>query len=747
MKRLLHALAVTLILQLAVAASWQAVAQDPPPTVLAIRSPLPHQVLQRSGYVPHRAHQHAPGGPTRGFADVTIECDADLPAGDHAQWRVQRQPDGFGRDTSWSDCVVLQAQAPLRLRARIPAGGWYRLEVRISRDDHPIMQGAVEPIGVGDVFVVAGQSYAANSNDEIQKVTEPRQRVAAFDIATGQWRVAHDPQPIPDGSVSGSIWPAFGDLLVPNLQVPIGLANVAWGGSSTTQWQPGESLHANLVTAGKRLGPFRAVFWQQGESDVIEETTTEQYVERIIKIRQAAASEWGFDPPWLLAKSTLHPVVYNRPLGEDRIRRAIDRLLAIPGFRPGPDTDLLGGENRGPRGSRCHFSPIGQRRAAQLWFATVWQELNRPRPDHEWLLETVDTLRLNEPAWASPLVYRESSILLDGGDGAAPVARLAFPAAEILEISSADRQQRFELGRDVTLGDDRQTLRFTDTKSVPPIRIQDLVPPEGSPASEPARQNPSEQGLPPAAGRWFHDRNVEITYRRAGAIGDSDRSLVARPASAAESLLPKTLARLRAGQPLTLGVCGDGISAGGETSGLLYAAPFQPGYPDLVAAHLQARYRSEITLINRSVPGTSIEAGLQDQERMLGEKPHCLIVAFGMDDVGDRDPEQFGTRVREYVERVRAADPELELILVSPMLEIAERTGTPPDVLMRYRDQLKPLIGPGVALADVSAVWERMLRSKHALDLTGNGRNRPNDFGHRLYAQTILAQVIPATDE
>jgi hypothetical protein len=27
-------------------------------------------------------------------------------------------------------------------------------------------------------------------------------------------------------------------------------------------------------------------------------------------------------------------------------------------------------------------------------------------------------------------------------------------------------------------------------------------------------------------------------------------------------------------------------------------------------------------------------------------------------------------------------------------------------------------------------------------DVTGNGLNHPNDFGHRLYAQVVLAQLV-----
>ena len=52
------------------------------------------------------------------------------------------------------------------------------------------------------------------------------------------------------------------------------------------------------------------------------------------------------------------------------------------------------------------------------------------------------------------------------------------------------------------------------------------------------------------------------------------------------------------------------------------------------------------------------------------------------------------------------------------------------------------MTGPGVALADVTAVWELLLTHKHDLDLTGNGLNHPNDFGHRVYAQMILRAIL-----
>jgi hypothetical protein len=117
---------------------------------------------------------------------------------------------------------------------------------------------------------------------------------------------------------------------------------------------------------------FRAVLWQQGESDVIKRTATEAYVRNLVSIRDSLAAEWGFAPPWLLAKSTLHPTVYKDPEHENWIRAAMEELYKQPGFLRGPDTDILDGENRGGPQSRRHFSAIGQRNAGAMWFAAIW---------------------------------------------------------------------------------------------------------------------------------------------------------------------------------------------------------------------------------------------------------------------------------------------------------------------------------------------------------------------------------------
>ncbi len=333
-------------------------------------APVANQVIQREGYVPSKAGPHEPGGPELGRADVRIAAEFAATEGETFQARVVALDDSFGAGFDWRDIKGTRTDSKWTGSIRVPAGGWYRLELRATSGGKVYATGSVEPIGVGEVFLIAGQSYAEAANDELLKVEEKRGRIVLFHHPKGTWATAHD-------TVGGTIWPPTGDFLVPILRVPVGFVNVAVGGTASRQWLPGETLFKNAATVGKAVGRFRAVLWQQGESDVIEKVSTEQYVKNVTAIRNGLVKEWGFAPPWLAAKSTLHPTVYNDPDGEQRIRTAIDQLWKTDGFRPGPDTDVLAGENRGGPKTKRHFTGIGQRRAGLMWFAAIFAELNR----------------------------------------------------------------------------------------------------------------------------------------------------------------------------------------------------------------------------------------------------------------------------------------------------------------------------------------------------------------------------------
>ena len=76
---------------------------------------------------------------------------------------------------------------------------------------------------------------------------------------------------------------------------------------------------------------------------------------------------------------------------------------------------------------------------------------------------------------------------------------------------------------------------------------------------------------------------------------------------------------------------------------------------------------------------------------------------------------------------------------------VAQRSGASLAATTYYFASMQDMIAEAsnelllTSLADMTALWQDLLMRKHDVDLTGNGVNHPNDFGHRLYAQVILA--------
>lgn len=141
----------------------------------------------------------------------------------------------------------------------------------------------------------------------------------------------------------------------------------------------GRTMVKQLLHAGQSVGDFRALLWQQGESDVIEATPTDVYISRLIAIKDELERQWGHSFLWMPAKSTLHPEVYSKPLEEGWIRAAIHELWDTTGFASGPDTDILGGIglHRAVTANSQHFTLLGQQQAGLLWCISIWNMFQR----------------------------------------------------------------------------------------------------------------------------------------------------------------------------------------------------------------------------------------------------------------------------------------------------------------------------------------------------------------------------------
>ena len=364
---------------------------------LTLTSPLAHQVVQRAT-------------PGKGLLRITGELSEDVSPEAAVQVRVVNET----RQMPWLQVNSVKGRKIIA-SYEAPAGGWWTLEVRIMLDGKEIALGKVPHVGVGEVFVVAGQSNSANHGEE--KQTPQTGLVASFDGTT--WRLAEDPQPGASGG-GGSFLPPLGDELARKLGVPIGFVACGIGATSVREWLPKGATFPNPPTIESRvekrpdglwmskgdayqtflarmkpLGPrgFRAVLWHQGESDANQKDPTRtlrgdlyrQYLETILR---ESRREIGWEVPWFVAQASYH---VPGDEGSDDIRAAQASLARDGIALEGPDSDALKGELRERGGQGVHFSGKGLREHGAkwaekviLWIERQWTEPRSADGGTEW---------------------------------------------------------------------------------------------------------------------------------------------------------------------------------------------------------------------------------------------------------------------------------------------------------------------------------------------------------------------------
>jgi acyl-CoA thioesterase I len=265
-----------------------------------------------------------------------------------------------------------------------------------------------------------------------------------------------------------------------------------------------------------------------------------------------------------------------------------------------------------------------------------------------------------------------------------------------------------------------------------------MYPPKGAPQSIEGFRG-GDSALFFGEGHVFHDLQAAATYTHR----DSWTGYIPRFAG---KDLPGTLRKLTSRRPLTLVLFGDSISQGYNASEFTGSVPHQPPYGKLLASTLEARYGSAVRFANHSLAGMNTDWGVENIGKAAAEKPDLVILAWGMNDAsGNMDPEKYGANIRAMMASVRESSPDAEFILVATMIGNPEWTHSSPDLYPRYRDTLAGIAGKGVALADLTAVWTELLKYKKFADITGNGVNHPNDFGHRVYAMVLTGLLVRKT--
>ncbi len=244
----------------------------------------------------------------------------------------------------------------------VPAGGLYRLETHLRTDPYgPAewqMHGDMRHfLGVGDLWVIAGQSNAAGYGRG-GAWDPPELGIHLFNNAMC-WTLASQPLNETTGTVhpenreganSGhGPWLHFARLIKRELNFPVGLVQVSLGGSAFVSWNPTEPGEHPLYDLMMRIhqavgGHIRGILWYQGESETEPDHTTDTYEDRFVAGVTAWRAAMGQPNLPVLTVQLGHWTGPARDGSDERWTRVREAQRRVPKRLPGvtvsPTLDL-----------------------------------------------------------------------------------------------------------------------------------------------------------------------------------------------------------------------------------------------------------------------------------------------------------------------------------------------------------------------------------------------------------------------
>ncbi len=208
------------------------------------------------------------------------------------------------------------------------------------------------------------------------------------------------------------------------------------------------------------------------------------------------------------------------------------------------------------------------------------------------------------------------------------------------------------------------------------------------------------------------------------------------------------MAKLKAGQPVKIQAYGMSITAGlnvsgfaGDDKNFTPTAPYMHSYVDLLENALEAKFGSDVTMINGSCGGKMVAWIDQYCESMVVPNvPDLVMLDMGMNDIwGTTSNAAFKSSMQSCINKIKTANPNTEFVLIGNMLPDINSQGSPSngDVLMYgFLSQLKSLETTGIAVFDMTTLSDTIYKRKGATHCHSNSLH-PNDYLARWYAQGL----------
>lgn len=227
------------------------------------------------------------------------------------------------------------------------SGGWYILTVRTIVGTTSTAEATIQPVGIGEVFISAGQSNARGLGSGDNDLGTATDRVNAIDSINHSYPPgaqalvsSGDPSPVPvfkaltatrrvfPMAESSWGWGELGDYIVNRYNVPVAFYVVGWDSSTAENWintangipacnryycvenwpnlQPYTNLK-NVLSYYASVAGARAILWGQGEAEYGDATTgtIPAYANQLTALIQKSRQDFGGrNIPWVVARES-----------------------------------------------------------------------------------------------------------------------------------------------------------------------------------------------------------------------------------------------------------------------------------------------------------------------------------------------------------------------------------------------------------------------------------------------------------
>lgn len=306
-------------------------------------------------------------------------------------------------------------------------GGWYTLWIRSLVNGKALDSTSLSRVGVGENFIIAGQSNAQGTmwrqgekgavDDRVicanvysfftEYNQNPDHRLLknlSTDFPFTDFAQMSDQTTIGPLGLSKYYWAKLGDSLVTKLNVPVCFINVAWLGTSMQNWAESSRGLAtenpwaagqmfatgfpynNLKRASELYGVkngVRAILWHQGESDTYHKKVDKvQYKKYFVEVIETLRRQTGLTIPWVISEVSFGATAYygfpgivdgtcTTPLWNPEIIAGQREMLTDGIFTElysGPNTDQVEIPRSNDLYASCaHFTPNAYGQLADLW--------------------------------------------------------------------------------------------------------------------------------------------------------------------------------------------------------------------------------------------------------------------------------------------------------------------------------------------------------------------------------------------